>query len=192
MIWARENGYMLNNNEPRGAFNKLFFGDENKTYFASAEEAAPYMRDVTVNVWQLRPDGTKTQAALKLTVHKYLAADVYEIFQRIFEDEEKFPIASVGGLRCTDTMRHAWGAAVDINPDANCAADRVDGAVKITVGQGWWPLGTEKSEWAEPVLDRRGRERCEGLRRLRLGLGRNVAVEPRFHAFQRPHRRRLS
>lgn len=39
MIWARENGYMLNNNEPRGAFNKLFFGDENKTYFASAEEA---------------------------------------------------------------------------------------------------------------------------------------------------------
>lgn len=153
MIWARENGYMLNNNEPRGAFNKLFFGDENKTYFASAEEAAPYMRDVTVNVWQLQPDGTKTQAALKLTVHKYLAADVYEIFQRIFEDEEKFPIASVGGLRCTDTMRHAWGAAVDINPDANCAADRVDGAVKITVGQGWWPLGTEKSEWAGTLAE---------------------------------------
>ena len=153
MIWARENGYMLNNNEPRGAFNKLFFGDENKTYFASAEEAAPYMRDVTVNVWQLQPDGTKTQAALKLTVHKYLAADVYEIFQRIFEDEEKFPIASVGGLRCTDTMRHAWGAAVDINPDTNCAADRVDGAVKITVGQGWWPLGTEKSEWAGTLAE---------------------------------------
>lgn len=153
MIWARENGYMLNNNEPRGAFNKLFFGDENKTYFASAEEAAPYMRDVTVNVWQLQPDGTKTQAVLKLTVHKYLAADVYEIFQRIFEDEEKFPIASVGGLRCTDTMRHAWGAAVDINPDANCAADRADGAVKITVGQGWWPLGTEKSEWAGSLAE---------------------------------------
>ena len=76
-----------------------------------------------------------------------------EIFQRIFEDEEKFPIASVGGLRCTDTMRHAWGAAVDINPDANCAADRVDGAVKITVGQGWWPLGTEKSEWAGTLAE---------------------------------------
>ena len=72
---------------------------------------------------------------------------------RIFEDEEKFPIASVGGLRCTDTMRHAWGAAVDINPDANCAADRVDGAVKITVGQGWWPLGTEKSEWAGTLAE---------------------------------------
>ena len=111
------------------------------------------MRDVTVNVWQLQPDGTKTQAVLKLTVHKYLAADVYEIFQRIFEDEEKFPIASVGGLRCTDTMRHAWGAAVDINPDANCAADRADGAVKITVGQGWWPLGTEKSEWAGTLAE---------------------------------------
>ena len=41
-----------------------------------------------MNVWQLQPDGTKTQAVLKLTVHKYLAADVYEIFQRIFEDED--------------------------------------------------------------------------------------------------------
>ena len=82
---------MLNNNEPRGAFNKLFFGDENKTYFASAEEAAPYMRDVTVNVWQLQPDGTKTQAALKLTVHKYLAADVYEIFQRILRTRRNSP-----------------------------------------------------------------------------------------------------
>ena len=50
-------------------------------------------------------------------------------------------------------MRHAWGAAVDINPDANCAADRADGAVKITVGQGWWPLGTEKSEWAGSLAE---------------------------------------
>ena len=197
MIWARENGYMLNNNEPRGAFNKLFFGDENKTYFASAEEAAPYMRDVTVNVWQLQPDGTKTQAALKLTVHKYLAADVYEIFQRIFEDEEKFPIASVGGLRCTDTMRHAWGAAVDINPDTNCAADRGrrgedHGRAGLVAARHRKERVGRYARRAEPVLDRRGRERCEGLRRLRLGLGRNVAVEPRFHAFQRPHRRRLS
>lgn len=45
------------------------------------------------------------------------------------------------------------GAALDINPDANCAADRVDGAVKITVGQGWWPLGTEKSEWAGTLAE---------------------------------------
>ena len=42
------------------------------------------MRDVTVNVWQLQSDGTKTQGTLRLTVHKYLAADVYEIFQQIF------------------------------------------------------------------------------------------------------------
>ena len=108
------------------------------------------------------------------------------------------PSPPSGGLRCTDTMRHAWGAAVDINPDANCAADRVDGAVKITVGQGWWPLGTEKSEWAgtlaepSPYSIAAGGSVVQGLRRLRLGLGRNVAVEPRFHAFQRPHRRRLS
>ena len=30
---------------------------------------------------------------------------------------------------------------------------RVDGAVKITVGQGWWPLGTEKSEWAGTLAE---------------------------------------
>ena len=153
MIWARENGYLINSNEPRGKLNKLLFGDENKTYFASAEEAAPYMRDVTVNVWQLQPDGTKTQGTLTLTVHKYLAADVYEIFQRIFEDEEKFPIVSVGGLRCTDKLRHAWGAAIDINPDWNCAAERENGAVKVTTGKGWWPLGSEKSEWAGSLTE---------------------------------------
>ena len=153
MIWARENGYLINSNEPRGILNKLLFGDENKTYFASVEEAAPYMRDVTVNVWQLQPDGTKTQGTLTVTVHKYLAADVYEIFQRIFEDEEKFPIASAGGLRCTDKLRHAWGAAIDINPDWNCAADRENGAVNITAGKGWWPLGAEKSEWAGSLTE---------------------------------------
>ena len=152
MIWARENGYIINN-EPRGVMNKLLFGDESKTHFTSMEEAAPYMRDVTVNVWQLQSDGTKTQGTLRLTVHKYLAADVYEIFQQIFNDEEKFPISSVGGLRCTDALRHAWGAAIDINPDQNCAAERENGAVRITVGQGWWPLGAEKDEWAGSLAE---------------------------------------
>lgn len=153
MIWARENGYLINNNEPRGNLNKLLFGSENKTCFTSTEEAAPYMRDVTVNVWQLQPDGTKTSGTLKVTVHKYLAADVYEIFQRIYEDEEKFPIVSIGGLRCTDGLRHAWGAAIDINADWNCAAEKENGAVKVTTGKGWWPVGAEKSEWAGTLAE---------------------------------------
>lgn len=152
MIWARENGYIVNN-EPRAVMKQLFFGDENKSYFTSAAEAAPYMTDVTVNVWQLQSDGTKMPATLRLTVHKYLAADVYDIFQQIFHDEEKFPIHSVGGLRCTDTMRHAWGAAIDINPEQNCAAHRENDTVKVTVGQGWWPLGTEKGEWAGSLAE---------------------------------------
>ena len=153
MIWARENAYMVHE-EPRPAMKKLLFGDENKSYFASAEEAAPYMTDVTVNVWQLSADGTKTAGTAVLTVHKYLAADVYDIFQQIFNDPEKFPINAVGGLRCTDTLRHAWGAAVDISPDQNCSASRgADNSVVIGVGRGWWPLGTEKTEWAGSLTE---------------------------------------
>ena len=198
MIWARENGYMLNNNEPRGAFNKLFFGDENKTYFASAEEAAPYMRDVTVNVWQLQPDGTKTQAALKLTVHKYLAADVYEIFQRIFEDEEKIPhrlrrrtaLHGYHAPRLGRGGRYQSRRELRGGPRGRRGEDH--GRAGLVAARHRKERVGRYARRAEPVLDRRGRERCEGLRRLRLGLGRNVAVEPRFHAFQRPHRRRLS
>ena len=29
----------------------------------------------------------------------------------------------------------------------------MDGAVKVTVGQGWWPLGAEKSEWAGSLTE---------------------------------------
>ena len=153
MIWARENGYMIENNKPRSVMNKLMFGDENKTCFASEEEAKPYMTDVTVNVWQLADDGSKTASTLTVTVHKYLAADVYDIFQRIFNDEEKFPIRTISGLRCTDQLRHSWGAAIDINADENCAAERKDGAITVTSGLGWWPLGTEKSEWAGSLTE---------------------------------------
>lgn len=54
------------------------------------------MMDVTVNVWKLGSDGGKYASTMTLTVHKYLAADVYDIFQQIFNDPEQFPINSAG------------------------------------------------------------------------------------------------
>lgn len=93
------------------------------------------MMDVTVNVWKLGSDGGKYASTMTLTVHKYLAADVYDIFQQIFNDPEQFPINSAGGARFSDTMRHAWGAAIDLNYNENCECNTSSGSLSVTCGQ---------------------------------------------------------
>lgn len=95
------------------------FGDPNKTYFTSASDAAPYMTTVTIPIWQINSSGVKYSTSTKLTVHKLVAEEVKLIFQEIYNDPEKFPINSIGGARYSDTMRHSWGCAIDINPTYN-------------------------------------------------------------------------
>ncbi|MBQ3051161.1 MAG: M15 family metallopeptidase, partial [Clostridia bacterium] len=41
------------------------------------------------------------------------------IFEEIYNDPEQFPIHSIGGARFSDTLRHSWGCAIDINPVEN-------------------------------------------------------------------------
>jgi hypothetical protein len=117
------------------------FGDPNKTYFANAEEGGPYMTEVTVPVWRLNEStGEKTAGQLTLTVHREVAWEVEQIFETIFNDPERFPIKSAGGTRYGDTMRHAWGCAIDINYNEN-AYGRYDGEGNFvcSTGSGWWP-----------------------------------------------------
>ena len=45
--------------------------------------------------------------------------EVKAIFEEIYNDPEQFPIHALGGARYTDTLRHAWGCAIDINPVEN-------------------------------------------------------------------------
>ena len=150
--WARQQG-ILGSYSGNAEFNRLMFGDSSKTYFSSWADASAYMTNVTVNVWKMNSDGSKYASTASISIHKYLADDVYNIFQQIFNDPEQFPIQSIGGARFTDTMRHSWGAAIDINSNYNCEANTRSGYVRITAGSGWWPVGTERTDYAGSLTE---------------------------------------
>ncbi len=120
------------------------FGNANKTYFYSAADAAPYMQTVTVPIWLYdanSPDQRKS-SSIAITVNKVVADEIYLIFKQIYDDPEKFPIYggwAAGGARFTDTMRHAWGCAIDINSLYNCECNTKSGYLKVTCGYGYWP-----------------------------------------------------
>ncbi len=96
------------------------FGNANKTYFTSAADAANYMVNITVPIWKLNAStGQKYSSSASITVHKLVAKEVKAIFDYIYNSPEKFPIKAVGGSRYSDSLRHSWGCAIDINPEEN-------------------------------------------------------------------------
>ena len=95
------------------------FGDANKTYFTSAADAGDNIVEVTVPVWKLNSSGQKYASKAYIQVHRLVADEVEAIFEEIFNDPERFPIKAVGGARYSDALRHAWGCAIDINPNEN-------------------------------------------------------------------------
>lgn len=134
---------------------EALMGSASKTYFTSSTDAANYMKTVTVPVWKINSKtGEKYASTTSITINKALADDIVSIFTQIYNDPEKFPMESVGGARYTDTMRHSWGAAIDINPyyNAECRAYyNSDGSINRVVqtcGYGWWPVGTEYTAFA--------------------------------------------
>ena len=132
----------------------VLMGSASKKYFTSSSDAANYMKTVTVPVWKLNSSGGKYSTKISITVNKAVADDVVGIFTEIYNSPEKFPIESAGGARYTDTMRHSWGCAIDINAyqNAECRAYyNSDGSINKVVqtcGYGWWPLGTSKTLFA--------------------------------------------
>ena len=122
------------------------FGDAGKSHFSSASEAAPYMETVTVPIWTIDKSGVKKASTTSITVNKAVAAEVRSIFQMIYDDPEQFPIYggwSAGGARYTDTLRHSWGCAIDVNAYYNCECDfkGSGGSLRVTCGYGWMPIG---------------------------------------------------
>lgn len=126
------------------------FGNPNKTHFTSAADAAGFMETVTVPIWTMDQSGNKFPSTTTVTVHKLVATDIRLIFEEIYNDPERFPIYggwSIGGARFTDTMRHSWGCAIDINAFYNCecTVNWNSGTNNVTCGYGWWPTSGDTS-----------------------------------------------
>ena len=106
----------LSNTERR----QKLFGNPNKTCFTSAADANGYMVSITIPVWKLNEStGQKYSSTAYITVHKLVEKEVKAIFNYIYNSPERFPIKAIGGSRYSDTMRHSWGCAIDINPTEN-------------------------------------------------------------------------
>ena len=117
-------------------------------YFASSAEAQPYMEIITVPIWTIDKTGNKYPSTATMSVNRVLAQEVRLIFQQIYNDAEKFPIYggwALGCARFSDTMRHSWGAAIDVNPYYNCECNFGAGYLRVTCGYGWMPPGV--TEW---------------------------------------------
>lgn len=120
------NVYLTSENE----YNYSQLSDKEKKafpdghYFESEQEARANMGEVTVPVWKLNPDGTKTASKKVLTVNKNLIDDVWSIFTEIFNDPSQFPIKDVGGFSWRKTAggsvsEHSYGTCIDINYNEN-------------------------------------------------------------------------
>lgn len=95
------------------------FGDANKSYFTSATDAGSHIVPVVVKTWDINSSGEKYTRTWTIYVNTVVAKEVQLIFEDIYNDPEQFPIHSLGGARYSDTLRHSWGCAIDINPVEN-------------------------------------------------------------------------
>ena len=112
------------------------FGDANKTYFTSAADAGDNIVDVTIPIWRMKSSGEKYASTAVVQVHRLVADEVLLIFEDIYNDPERFPINAIGGARYSDALRHAWGCAIDINPNENYYLDYKSGQ---KTGNCWLP-----------------------------------------------------
>lgn len=99
---------------------QLLFGSSSKSYFTGSESnLSDYIVTIQVRTWDINSSGAKYTRTWNLEVNKMVADEVKAIFEEIYNDPEQFPIHALGGARYTDTLRHAWGCAIDINPVEN-------------------------------------------------------------------------
>lgn len=126
---------MLGNNAIKYA---AIFGDAETERYQTPEEALKHMVGVTVDVWSLNSNGSKTTTKRTVTVHRAIAETIRLVFKEIYEGPEQFPIKYLGGYawRPSSTSEHRWGLAIDINSDENYMI-RKDGTV--VAGSFWLP-----------------------------------------------------
>lgn len=115
------------------------FGDPYKSYFTGSRDAGDHVVTIQVKTWDLNSSNQKYSRTWNLQVNTVVVDEVKGIFEDIYNDPEKFPIHALGGARYSDTMRHSWGCAIDINPTENYYINYVTGA---TTGSFCWKNGT--------------------------------------------------
>lgn len=107
--------------------------------YQSSEEARANMTEITIKVWRLHEDGTKTAGTTEITVNRVLAPLIVKIFDEIYAGDEQFPIRDVG-CYAWRTGEHSQGTAIDINYDENMEATiNEDGTLTPTTGTHWTP-----------------------------------------------------
>ena len=117
---------------------ELVYGVGGEKY-QTAEEAEANMVEISVPVWRLQEDGTKTSGTAYLQVNSNLASIYESIFEEIYNGDEQFPIKDVGCYSWR-TGEHSQGTAVDINWEENMEATiNEDGSLTPTTGSYWLP-----------------------------------------------------
>ena len=116
----------------------LVYGPGGEKY-QTAEEAEANMVEISVPVWRLQADGTKTSGTAHLQVNRNLAPIYATIFREIYNGDERFPIKDAGCYSWR-TGEHSQGTAVDINWEENMEATiNADGSLTPTTGSHWSP-----------------------------------------------------
>lgn len=123
----------------------IFGKNSDGTYntYKTKEEAEVNMVEIDIKVWDFDSyTGEKITKTLKLTVNKKIADETLEIFNSIYEHQEKFPIKSVVGYTWrapyganNRISEHNYGTAIDINWAEN---PQVINGVAVTQGK-WQP-----------------------------------------------------
>ena len=92
---------------------ELVYGVGGQKY-QTAEEAEANMVEISVPVWRLQEDGTKTSGTAYLQVNRNLASIYEAVFEEIYNGDEQFPIKDVGCYSWR-TGEHSQGTAVDLS-----------------------------------------------------------------------------
>lgn len=136
---VREQGLAYAGESYSSRVNRIFGNTGRYHMYSSAAEASQYQRTITIPVWNLTSTGEKVSRTVRLTVNEGIADTVQQIFQEIYESDEKFPIYSIGGYNWRgdgSTSEHCLGLAIDINPDENYMCTNTGRAL---TGTHWTP-----------------------------------------------------
>ena len=96
--------------------------------------------NVEVPIWKLGKNGEKIPSKTSVTVLAEIKDEVYEIFNEIYNDPEKFPIKDIGGYQWRSNgllSYHGSGLAIDININEN--PQMTPDGTKAIVGAAWQP-----------------------------------------------------
>ena len=89
---------------------------------ASEAEAVRHQTTIRIPIWKMDSSGKKYSATVNLTVNTGVAKTVQQIFQEIYESDERFPIKDIGGYNWRgdgSPSEHCLGLAIDINYNEN-------------------------------------------------------------------------